>query len=77
MANLFGGGDVQCDRLQIAELELPGAGLERRGESLRDRLFQEVAAWVLANELVGQRLCSRAIPGNPTATDAPGRARHR
>ena len=54
--NLLGGGDVQQNRLAIAELEIGAADLIRRREEVAESLGQEVIDLVLDYEAQTRRL---------------------
>ncbi|MBD2425538.1 hypothetical protein [Phormidium sp. FACHB-1136] len=54
--NLFGGGDVQRNRLAIADLEVQAADLMRRREEVATALTREVVDQVLQYEQVGRQL---------------------
>ncbi|MDB9529936.1 hypothetical protein PN498_28375 [Oscillatoria sp. CS-180] len=54
--NLLGGGDVQRNRLAIAELEIGAADLIRRREEVAESLGREVIDGVLAYEAQTRRL---------------------
>ena len=54
--NLLGGGDVQRNRLAIADLEIGAADLVRRREEVAESLAREVVDGVLEYEALGRRL---------------------
>ena len=54
--NLFGGGDVQRNRLAIAELEIRAADLVRRREEVAEGLAREVVELVLEYEQLGRQI---------------------
>ena len=53
--NLFGGGDVQRNRLAIADLEVQSAELMRRREAVAESLAREVIDRVLQYEQLGRQ----------------------
>ncbi|NEP15464.1 MAG: hypothetical protein F6J97_01010 [Leptolyngbya sp. SIO4C1] len=54
--NVLGGGDVQRDRIAIADLEIQAADLVRRREAVAEALAREVVALVLAYERLDREL---------------------
>lgn len=54
--NLLGGGEVQRNRLAIADLEIGAADLVRRREEVAESLAREVIDGVLEYEALGRRL---------------------
>jgi len=54
--NLFGGGDVQRNRLAIADLEVQSSELMRRREEVATALTREVVNYVLEYEQLGRQL---------------------
>ena len=54
--NLFGGGDVQRNRLAIADLEVQSSELMRRREEVATALTREVVDYVLEYEQLGRQL---------------------
>ena len=54
--NLFGGGDVQRNRLAIAELEVRAADLVRRREEVAEGLARDVVGLVLEYEELSRRI---------------------
>jgi hypothetical protein len=54
--NLFGGGDVQRNRLAIADLEVQSADLMRRREEVATELTCEVVDYVLEYEQLGRQI---------------------
>ena len=54
--NIFGGGDVQRNRLAIAELEVRAADLVRRREEVAESLARDVVELVLEYEQLGRQI---------------------
>lgn len=54
--NLLGGGDVQRNRLAIADLEVQAADLVRRREEVAEGLARKVVELVLEYEELGRRI---------------------
>jgi len=54
--NLLGGGDVQRNRLAIAELEVRAADLVRRREEVAESLARKVVELVLEHEQLGRQI---------------------
>lgn len=56
IANILGGGDMQRDRIAIAELELRQADLVRRRWEVSEAIAQDIVDLVLDWERLGRRL---------------------